>query len=115
MAVRNILYRHSRPTDLLARLGGDEFAVWLEGADEGTALRRCEAMMDAAQALIPFSGSPDNPLTLSLGVAVHDPEHPETLHDLLARADQAMYEVKRNGKGACQVAVAPSGRSQAPS
>ena len=98
LAVRDILVQHSRPTDLIARLGGDEFALWLEGADEPTAVRRCEAMIAAAQVLGEFSGAARSPLTMSLGVAVHSLDHDETLNDMLLRADEAMYAVKRDGK-----------------
>lgn len=100
VAVRDIMMRHTRPTDLLARLGGDEFALWLEGADEAIALERCRQIIAAAKALASFSGGDDKPLTLSLGVAVHAPgSRAETLEDLLQRADEAMYGVKRDGKG----------------
>ncbi len=111
LAVREILLKHTRPIDLLARLGGDEFAVWLEGADERIAVGRCQQMLDASKALAHFSGTPDLPLTMSLGVAVHDPATPETLNDLLARADEAMYAVKRDGK--CDFRLAgPSSHQQ---
>ncbi len=105
MAVRDILLQHSRPSDLIARLGGDEFALWLEGADEQTAINRCEAIIVAARALGAFSGAPHSPLTMSLGVAVHAPDRPETLNDMLLRADEAMYAVKREGK--CDYHLAP--------
>jgi diguanylate cyclase (GGDEF)-like protein/PAS domain S-box-containing protein len=105
IAVRDILLRHSRPADLVARLGGDEFAMWMEGTDEATTKRRCEAILEAAAALKQFSGSPDQPLSLSLGVAVHVPDRPETFHDLMARADAAMYAVKHAGKDSYRVAA----------
>lgn len=103
-AVRDILIRHSRPIDLVARLGGDEFAIWLEGADKEIAIRRCQEILDAASELSVFSGSPDRRLTLSLGVAVHEPSSQEHQNDLLARADAAMYAVKRQGKGTYRLA-----------
>jgi diguanylate cyclase (GGDEF)-like protein len=98
VAVRDIMMRHTRPIDLIARLGGDEFAIWLEGADEAIAISRCEEIIAASALLLQFSGDEKTPLTLSLGVAVYDCDHPETLDDLLQRADEAMYGVKRDGK-----------------
>lgn len=104
MAVREILVRHTRPSDLIARLGGDEFAVWLEGADEATAIRRCDDIISAAQALMSYSGGDHTPLTMSLGVAVHAPDQRELLDDLLQRADEAMYRAKNDRKGSYRLA-----------
>jgi len=104
-AVRDILIHFTRPIDLIARLGGDEFALWLEGADEEIAIKRCRQMLLASDALAEFSGRPDLPLTLSLGVAVHSAEQNESLNDLLARADEAMYAVKRDGKSDFRLAA----------
>lgn len=107
IAVRDLLLHHTRPTDLVARLGGDEFAIWLEGAEEDIAIRRCEGLLEAGGSLAHFSGSPEKPLHMSLGVAVHAGPSAETLEELIARADKAMYEVKRDGKGAWRLAPTP--------
>ena len=90
-ATRDILLRHTRPTDLVARLGGDEFALWLEGADERIAVKRCKEMLALATSLEEFSGHPDMPVYDTLSV--------ESFGELLTRADEAMYCVKRSGKG----------------
>jgi len=107
LAVRDLLLHHTRPTDLVARLGGDEFAIWLEAAEESIAIRRCEGMLEASSTLSHYSGSADKPLHMSLGVAVHAGESGESLEELIARADKAMYEVKRDGKGHWRLAPAP--------
>ncbi|WP_255448491.1 sensor domain-containing diguanylate cyclase [Telmatospirillum sp. J64-1] len=106
LAVRDLLVSSTRPIDLVARLGGDEFAIWLEGADEKTAVMRGNALLEAAEGLSCFSGDAEHPLLLSLGIAVYDPSRNETLEQLIARADEAMYAGKRAGKGACRLAVA---------
>ena len=108
LAVRDILLQHTRPVDLVARLGGDEFAIWLEGADEAVALQRCRKLIEAGKELGRFSGTPDRPLHMSLGVAIHTGSNSETLDGLIARADHAMYEVKREGKGDWRVAPPPT-------
>ena len=110
LAVRDMLQQLTRPIDLIARLGGDEFAIWLEGADENAALSRCRAIIEGAESLARFSGSADKPLHLSLGAAVHVAESGETLEELVVRADAAMYEVKRQGKGSWRIA-APHGQA----
>lgn len=86
-----------RPGDTLARLGGDEFAVLLEdgGDSAGVGARLVEALHD------PFAlAGIDMTVGASIGLtelAPHDPT--PTLDDLLARADIAMYDAKRAGKG----------------
>ena len=109
LAVRDMLLRHTRPADLVARLGGDEFALWLDGAGEQAVRHRCEELMDSVGELERFSGSPERPLHLSLGVAVHVGDSSETLEQLVARADRAMYEVKRDGKGDWRLSMPPGG------
>ena len=109
LAVRDLLLQHTRPIDLVARLGGDEFAIWLEGAEERIAVQRCEDLLAAGKSLAEYSGSPDKPLHYSLGVAVHPAGAAESIEDLIVRADKAMYQVKRGGKGAWQMAPLPGG------
>ena len=113
LAVRDLLRLHTRPIDLVARLGGDEFAIWLEGAGEEIALHRCKELLAAGKLeLDPFSGSPDKPLHFSLGVAVHEGGSKETIEELIVRADKAMYEVKRSGKGAWRLAPSIGGEGE---
>lgn len=110
LAVRDLLLQHTRAIDLVARLGGDEFAIWLEGAEQHIAVQRCQELLAATDALAAFSGSAERPLHMSLGVAVHGGASNETLDDLIARADKAMYEVKRDGKGAWRLAPPPEAK-----
>ncbi|MDK9721325.1 MAG: diguanylate cyclase [Rhodospirillales bacterium] len=104
LALKDILIHNTRPIDLVSRLGGDEFAVWLENADVEVAEKRAQALIEASRVLAALSGSPEKLLGCSLGLAVHDPRRPETLEDMIARADEAMYEVKRSGKGSYRIA-----------
>ncbi|OAN56860.1 sensor domain-containing diguanylate cyclase [Magnetospirillum moscoviense] len=107
LAVRDLLLQSTRPIDLVARLGGDEFAIWLEGAEEHIAIQRCTDMLEASKELVRYSGSPEKKLAMSLGVAVHGGPSHESLEELIARADKAMYEVKRDGKGHWRLAPPP--------
>ncbi|MFM2130364.1 MAG: hypothetical protein RL477_1910, partial [Pseudomonadota bacterium] len=97
----------TRGEDLVARLGGDEFALWLEGTDEAAAGARAGFLLDRARVLVPYSGGVDCPLGISLGIAVAVPGSGETMDELMARADVAMYASKKKGKGRATLADPP--------
>jgi diguanylate cyclase (GGDEF)-like protein len=105
--VADILRGNTRGIDLVARLGGDEFAVWLENLSEVDAAKRAKVFLAAGASLVGYSGSPDQPLQVSIGVAPFDPERAETVAALMKRADAAMYQVKHAGKGNYFVALLP--------
>lgn len=108
MFLRDLLMEMSRPGDVIARLGGDEFAMWLDGVSPDVSESRAGRLIEATESMKKFSGSPEKPLGISVGVAIFDPKEGEPLEDLLARADAAMYAVKNAGKGGFQMAV-PAG------
>jgi diguanylate cyclase (GGDEF)-like protein/PAS domain S-box-containing protein len=83
-----------RQSDIIARVGGDEFVVLspdstVVGAE--ASLSRLFASLDA------FNRREARPYTLAMswGAAVYDPAAPRALDDLMAEADQRMYEHKR--------------------
>jgi len=86
------LERTFRRSDIVARLSGDEFAALAleaSGQDEDTILRRFKKHLQIANA-------EENryELSVSVGVARFHPKHSVSLGDLLAKADQAMYQQK---------------------
>lgn len=103
LAVAKLLRGQVRDRDLAARLGGDEFALFLDGIDARAAQRRAAALVGAAGTLAAMSGDPERPLSLSIGVALLAPNMKENLDQLLARADRAMYRVKRRGKAGVEI------------
>ena len=75
-----------RAVDVLARYGGEEFIVLLPDADADEATRLVERL----RAVTPLGQ------TFSAGVAVWDGT--ETSDELVNRADQALYQSKRDGR-----------------
>ena len=106
LALRDILRRNTRVTDLVARLGGDEFVVWLEGVDVNKAHARAGHLLHESGCLKQYSGSAERPLGLSIGIAVRTAGSDESLENLILRADGAMYDVKNGGKGSFRIAPA---------
>ncbi len=105
-AFAQILRENTRSADLVARLGGDEFVVWMQGINATVAETRSRAILRAFGVLTPRIGSAEQPLSVSMGLAIYDPTGGETPAALLVRADQAMYEAKEAGKGQLRFAAA---------
>jgi len=95
-----LLRASTRPADLVARLGGDEFALWLDGADELAAAERAEGLrLEAPRTLGHLPDPADPPMSMSIGIATRWPGRGEDVEQLINRADQVMYQVKRAGRG----------------
>jgi diguanylate cyclase (GGDEF)-like protein len=110
LRVAAILRDIFRPADLVARLGGDEFAVWLGGADHMTAAERAEALRTAMpDALDEITGGTPPRVTLSIGIATRAVCADEDIDGLIRRADEAMYDAKRNGRGHWRVSLLETG------
>lgn len=90
----------SRPHDLVARYGGEEFLCVLPMCDMAGALRKAEALRAAVQALaLVHAGSHvADVVTVSIGVAVEVPDELGRPEQLVARADQRLYQAKAGGR-----------------
>jgi diguanylate cyclase (GGDEF)-like protein len=82
--------------DIIGRLGGDEFALLRPG---GVASK--EELWWRISTAAKRAGRSDQPfgLAVSVGVAVARADEVASLDELMARADEAMYEHKREGGG----------------
>ena len=94
-AIAGELRHRARKTDVLARLSGDEFALLLPQADLEEASVVAEALVKAVRQHMATLGEKTIRMTASVGVALFgDLSYAE----LLAYADQAMYEAKESGR-----------------
>lgn len=83
-----------RKTDLFARLGGDEFALFLPNVDQANAKQVMQKIESSVAAEMQAIGSP---ITLSVGVITFS-RPPESVIELLRKADALMYQAKTLGK-----------------
>ncbi len=96
----------TRDIDLDARHGGEEFAILLPQTDLVGGVHLAERLREAIETRqIPFGDQPIS-VTASFGVACM-PEDTTTLIDLIAAAENRMYNSKRNGKN--RVTPSPDG------
>ncbi len=87
------------PEDVVARFGGEELVMVFADTDLGEGVAIAERIRRAVEAVgIPHEASPTGVVTVSIGVTAGIPS-PELAQDkLLAAADAALYEAKRNGR-----------------
>jgi diguanylate cyclase (GGDEF)-like protein len=88
------LQEGTRGIDLAARIGGEEFAIILTETEYQGGFEVAERLRLAIKAIdIPLVGH----ITASFGVA-ECPSGAQTVRELLAAADVALYEAKRRGR-----------------
>ncbi len=96
--VGSLLRDTAREADVVARVGGEEFTILApETTDEG-ALILAERVMEAFRQHKFRSLPPNTQITTSVGVAADVARDDEIAKTLLARADEALYVAKRNGR-----------------
>jgi diguanylate cyclase (GGDEF)-like protein len=95
-----------RRIDLAARYGGEEFAMILPETGAAGAGQIAESVRLAIASLqLPHPASPiASFLTISVGVATAKLEWHSSPDELVAAADRALYEAKRNGRNRVSVA-----------
>lgn len=90
--VASVLLAVARPYDHVARYGGEELTLILPNTERGAAMAAAERIRLSIQNFAWLKA----PITVSLGVAVAN--NAESGASLLDRADQALYQAKRNGR-----------------
>ena len=94
----------SRDEDLLCRSGGEEFLMLLPGTSQDGGYHVAGRLRSYVDNLHNLPGP--GHITISLGVAYWSPGQ-EPIESLLKRADDALYQAKRNGRNRVELAVTP--------
>lgn len=97
VALARLLQQHARSSDTACRFGGEEFVLLLPGVDLETAASRVEELRRTFADTVVAFGAFRLRATVSAGVAAY-PVHGRSTHELVARADEALYAAKRSGR-----------------
>ncbi|HET9529790.1 MAG TPA: diguanylate cyclase [Blastocatellia bacterium] len=111
--LRNAL---NRPGDVVARYGGDEFVILIPGTDAEGAAELAEAMRVRVEGMeIRHQASPDDKVvTISLGVVTDYPTRGFSAGELIAAADEALYQAKNGGRNRLMVSREPMRKGSTP-
>jgi diguanylate cyclase (GGDEF)-like protein len=98
-----------RPADFVARFGGEEFAVVLPGSDLFGASTVADLIQAEIRSLKSANGAiGENFVTVSIGAAAFDPHTDISDWEfILRRADDALYQAKKDGRNRNHVSSEP--------
>ncbi len=106
IAVANAIKDGCRAVDIVHRHGGEEFLILLPNADRLDATEVAERIrLKVAATEIKTRKNIRVRVTVSIGLAEAHPDS-ETLDKLIARADEALYKAKENGRNQVVLATA---------
>ncbi len=98
MCIAKVLQETFRSSDVIGRVGGDEFAILaLEAKAESLDVLRKRIKENLKLALC--NSDSKCKIALSLGIIYYNPEKPQTVEELLKKADMLMYEEKGSKGG----------------
>jgi diguanylate cyclase (GGDEF)-like protein/PAS domain S-box-containing protein len=107
-AIARRLERTVRSGDVVARIGGDELLIILNGVhDLDGAVQIAEKLRATVALPTPVPGGT---VTVSASVGVTLADEGESVDEIVARADAAMYEAKRRGKNTVVAFAVPGAR-----
>lgn len=87
-----------RAEDVVCRYGGEEFVIVMPTANAEAIRARAERLRQKMRGMtVVHEGKSMGMITISVGAAVF-PQHGTTAQQLIAAADGALYEAKRNGR-----------------
>ncbi len=102
-SVVSAIRKYLRKTDIVARLGGDEFALLLPETDQESARVVLDKIMNG---LLQEMRQGNWPVTFSIG-ALTCTAMPDTIDEMMKRADELMYAVKSESKNAIKYSTFP--------
>ena len=94
--IAGIIGENCRGGDVIGRYGGEEFLLILNGVAVESGMQVAERIRTAVAARVN--------VTVSVGLASHAAGEPP--ESLIARADAALYDAKRQGRNRCVIAAA---------
>jgi diguanylate cyclase (GGDEF)-like protein len=86
-----------RKSDVFGRIGGEEFCLLALDTDIDNACIFAEKLRQATEEIVMHIGRKKIKMTVSIGVSVYKYEQ-DSFDALMARADQALYMAKNNGR-----------------
>ncbi len=96
-SVVNVCQKSLRGSDKIARYGGEEFIVMLPETNADVAVLLAERLRkDVADASV-MTESDELHVTISIGITMVNQKH-GTFEDVIAAADEALYEAKHGGR-----------------
>lgn len=102
-----ILKANTRASDICGRLGGDEFLLILSHGEKKAIVQTIERLRaDLANEHFVFNGQ-EIQVTASFGIAGFNGTGEPNLHELLTRADHALYAAKAAGRNQVRSEVRP--------
>lgn len=102
IAFAEILKNNIRKGDAAGRLGGEEFAVFLDGCSSREA-QEVASRINAVFAATPVSLDDGRAVKATVSVGLAMSALPSEISRLLAQADKALYEAKRQGRNLVKV------------
>jgi diguanylate cyclase (GGDEF)-like protein/PAS domain S-box-containing protein len=93
--ITSILKNSFRKSDIIGRIGGDEFAVLLTASSRSA--NKDVIIKHVKNKIVQHNkeGSNGYDLSVSMGIAHHDPKNPCSVMELISKADAFMYKEKR--------------------
>lgn len=92
--VGNMIRKNLRESDMSARLGGDEFVIFFPALEEMPAK---QVMDDLQKQLNSAMDENSWPVTFSIGMVTYN-KPMKSIREMVHKADEIMYQVKKSGK-----------------